>query len=39
MPMKMHGQKWELLKDHYEVIDSFRIPNERWNGMYQYAPE
>jgi hypothetical protein len=27
----------ELSKDHYDVAASFKLPNEKWNDMYQSA--
>lgn len=29
--------KWELCMDHYDVAAFFTLPNNRWNGMYEYA--
>jgi hypothetical protein len=31
--------EWQLRKGHYDVAASFKLPIERWNGMYQSAPK
>jgi hypothetical protein len=33
----MFSCEWELCKRHYDVA-SFRLPCERWNGIYESAP-
>jgi hypothetical protein len=41
--VKNPGQKLvtfdsELRNGHYDIVASFKLPSERWNGMYQSAP-